>query len=250
MANKIFIEKFTNEIASLVQENTRASNISRIGTKGDIMEEVTADLFSRYFPSRCGFGKGQIQDSLGNQSKEVDIIIFDKDSLPPICHGVKSTAEKRIEGFFPIESLWYAIEVKKTLNSSELKNAIVNMKSVSNLRSDKAPARMLFAHGSDMKGSDIKKEFNRYKKSDKNWDKNPAVHVICIIGKGYLFTQFGTRRIDNKKVLLWKYVEVQQNYFEVACCLSGMINTITGQFFDPYLFDEFTIKILEEIELI
>ena len=249
MANKNFIEKFTNEISSLIKERNRADNTKRIGTKGDMMEEVTADLLSRYFPSRCGFGKGQIQDSFGSESREVDIAIFDRDSIPPICHGIKSREEKRIEGFLPIESLWYAIEVKKTLDNVKLKDAIVNMKSVADLRSSKGPVRMLFAYDSDLKGSDIKKEFNRYKKLDKNWNKDPAIYVMCIMGKGYLYTQFGERKADNKKVLLWKYVKAQQDYFEVACCLSGMINTITGQPFSPYLFDESTIETLEEIEL-
>ena len=89
MANKIFVEKFTNEIESLIREKNRSGSVNRIATKGDMMEEMTSDLFSRYFPNRCGFGKGQIQDSLGNQSKEVDIVVFDRDSIPPICHGVK-----------------------------------------------------------------------------------------------------------------------------------------------------------------
>lgn len=250
MANKIFVEKFTNEIESLIREKNRSGSVNRIATKGDMMEEMTSDLFSRYFPNRCGFGKGQIQDSLGNQSKEVDVVVFDRDSIPPICHGVKVRDEKRVEGFFPVESLWYTVEVKKSLNNSELGKAIKNMRSVRDLRSNgRIPARMLFAYDSDLTGADIKKEFNRYKKMDSDWNKNPAVHVVCIIGKGYLFAQFGTRKSDNKNVLIWKYVEAQSDFFEVACCLGGMINTITGQVFGAYLFDESSIKVLEEIEL-
>lgn len=250
MANKIFVEKFKAEIKALIQEKNRTDTASRISTKGDMMEEMTSDLFSRYFPNRCGFGKGQMQDSLGNQSKEVDIVVFDRDSIPPICHGVKIRDEKRVKGFFPIESLWYAVEVKKSLDNSELRKAIENMRSVRDLRSNgRIPARMLFAYGSDLKGSDIKKEFERYKKADSDWNKNPAIYVICIIGKGYLYTQFGKRRSDGKEVLLWKYVEAQSDYFEVACCLGGMINTITGQVFGAYLFDESSIKVLEEVEL-
>jgi len=73
--------------------------------------------------------------------------------------------------------------------------------------------------------------------------------VICILGKGYLFVQNLVRNSDQKAVLLWKYVESQSNYFEAACCLGGMINTITGQVFGSYLFNEASIKVLEEIEL-
>ena len=251
MANQIFVQKFTNEIEALIREKNLSEIPDRIATRGDMMEEVTSDLFYRYFPNRCAFGKGCIQDSFGNQSSEVDIVVFDRDSIPPVCHGVKTRDERRVEGFFPVESLWYAIEVKKALNNVELKKAIDNMSSVMALRAKgRTPVRMLFAYDSDLKGSDVKKEFERYKKIDSDWNRNPAINVICIIGKGYLFVQFGTRKSDNKKVLLWKYIEAQSNYFEVACCLGGMINTITGQVFGAYLFDESNIQILEEIELL
>ena len=251
MANKIYVQKFTNEIKELLQEKDLSEVAVRMATRGDMLEEAAANLFSRYFPNRCGFGKGCIQYSFGNESKEVDIAIFDRDSIPPVCHGERTRDEKRVEGFFPVESLWYAIEVKKTLDNGELKKAIDNMESVRELkeRSRRIPARMLFAYSSDLKNSDIKKEFERYTKADSNWNKNPAIHVMCIIGKGYVFTKYATRNKDKKKVLLWKYVEAQSNYFEVACCLGGMINTITGQVFGEYLFDESSIKILEEIEL-
>ena len=107
---------------------------------------------------------------------------------------------------------------------------------------------MLFAYDSDLVGDDIKKEFERYKKIDKNWNSNPVFYVLCIFGKGYVFTQYATRIKDNKKVLLWKYINSQDGYFEVACCISGMVNTITGKSFSPYLFDESNISILEEVE--
>jgi len=203
MANQIYVQKFTNEIKTLIQEKDLSKTTGRMPTRGDMLEEAAADLFSRYFPNRCAFGKGCIQDSFGNQSKEVDIVVFDRDSIPPICHGVKTRDEKRVKGFFPVESLWYVIEVKKTLNNVELKKAIDNLLSVRELRSRmRIPARMLFAYDSDLKGSDVKKEFDRYKKIDNDWNRNPVVSVICIIGKGYLFTQSGIRKSDNKKVLL------------------------------------------------
>lgn len=249
MANRIFVKKFESEIAALLRDKDFSEESDRMATRGDIMEETTSDFFSKYFPNRCGFGKGQIQDSFDNQSKEVDIVVFDRDSIPPILHGIKSRDMKRVEGFFPIESLWYTIEVKKTLNNTELKKAIDNMNSVKKLQSrGRIPARMLFAYTSDLNSLSIEDEFERYKKNDKEWNNNPAVHVICIIGKGYIFTQFARRNHDNKNVLLWKYVEAKSNYFEVACCIGGMINTITGQVFGSYLFDESSIEILEEIE--
>jgi hypothetical protein len=250
MANNIFIKKFESEINILLREKGVAEESSRMATRGDMMEEVTADLFSRYFPSRCGFGKGQIQDSSGNCSKEVDVVVFDRDSIPPICHGTKSREEKRVEGFFPVESLWYAIEIKKTLNNTKVKEAVDNMKSVRDLVAQKrVPARLLFAYDSDLKDSSISDEFERYKKADIDWNKNPAVNVICIIGRGYMFCQKAVRNRDQKKVLLWKFIEAQDNYFEVACCVGGMVNTITGQAFGSYLFDESSIQTLEEVEI-
>jgi|GEM_PF-3175605 hypothetical protein len=250
MASKIFIDKFKKEMDSLVGNKDFSEKIIRMATRGDIIEETTSALFSKYFPNRCGFGKGVILDSLDNKSKEVDIVIFDKDNIPPICFGDKSKNKERVEGFFPIESCWYSIEIKKNLNSTELKNSIENMNSVKNLRSiNRMPTRMLLSYGSDLIGNDIKEEFERYKKNDKNWNNDPTICVLCVLGKGYLFAQHAIRDIDGKKVLLWKYIESQPNYFEAVCCIGGMINTITGQTFGSYLFDESNIPILEEIEL-
>ena len=250
MANKIFIDKFKKEVESLISDRDFSEAIDRMATRGDIIEEAISSLFSKYFPNRCGFGKGIILDSFDNKSKEVDIVIFDKDNIPPICFGDKSKNKERVEGFFPIESCWYAIEIKKKLNNKELEKTIENLDSVKELKSlNRRPVRMLFACSSDLVGDDIKKEFERYKKMDKNWDTDPAVHVLCIIGKGYLFVQDVIRNKDGKKVLLWKYVKSQTGYFEAACCIGGMINTITGATFGRYLFNESDIPILEEIEL-
>ena len=250
MSNPIYVQKFVDEIAALMQEKERCALIDRASTKGDMMEMATSDFFHKYFPNRCAFGKGCVQDSFGNQSKEVDVVIIDNDSIPPIFHGSRTRDDRRVEGFFPVESLWYAIEVKTCLNNTELKKAIDNMSSVSMLKAiRRGPSRMLFAYGSDLTGSDIRKEFDRYKQADSNWNRDPSIHVICIIGKGYLFTQNLRRKKDNKDVLVWQYVEAQKNYFEVACCIGGMINTITGQQFGTYLFDESSIKVLDEVEL-
>jgi len=94
MANKIFVKKFENEINSLIQEKDFSEKTSRMGTRGDMIEEKTSALFSKYFPNRCGFGKGQILDSSDNSSREVDLVIFDKDSLPPVCLGDKEKTKK------------------------------------------------------------------------------------------------------------------------------------------------------------
>jgi len=252
MSNKIFVKKFINEIDSLLKECDFSETTKRMGTRGDILEEKTAALFARYFPNRCGFGKGQIVDCKEGCSREVDVVIFDKDSLPPTAFGEKNKNNERIEGIFPVESCWYAIEIKKTLNNTELKKSIINMAEVNSLSSStvRIPAKMLFVYSSDLKNSDIKKEFERYKKLDKNWNKNPAINVICIIGVGYLFSQFTKRNEDNSSVLLWRFIRNQSKYYEAVCCIGGMINTISGQNFGNYLFDESNdIEILEEVNL-
>jgi hypothetical protein len=58
-----------------------------------------------------------------------------------------------------------------------------------------------------------------------------------------------TRKTDQKKVLQWRCTKTPLDYFEAACCIAGMINTITGQTFGSYLFDEFGLQVMEEIEL-
>jgi len=66
-----------------------------------------------FIPDRYGIGSGVIVNSYGNQSKQWDIIIYDKDILPPFVFEMS-------RGMFPAETVLAVIEVKSKLTKAEL----------------------------------------------------------------------------------------------------------------------------------
>lgn len=93
------------------------AGISHPGLKGKIREILIRDLFRPLLPADIGVGSGQIISYYNNdQSKEQDIVLYDRSILPPILFD-------EFMGLFPIESVLYTIEVKSTLTVAELQKS-------------------------------------------------------------------------------------------------------------------------------
>ena len=72
---------------------------------GKVREWVSGDLIAPMLPTGFEVASGKIVDYLGNQSSETDVIIHNPTVLPPILYTEK-------DGVFPVESSYYAMEVK------------------------------------------------------------------------------------------------------------------------------------------
>ncbi|WP_282118011.1 DUF6602 domain-containing protein [Maribacter aquivivus] len=168
-----------NNIKTLINSAKAVSGIPHQGLKGTGREEYLAEFLEKYLPHQWGIGKGLVQDSLGDVSHESDLIIYDRNSLPPTLVG------KSIN-IFPIECVKYVFEVKSTLNATEIKTTIVKFDKLKSLHTeeDKSPIRVLFAFDSDLTK---KTDLERLIELDEDFDRNPAVQVLIVIGKGYWF---------------------------------------------------------------
>lgn len=93
------------------------------GVKGEGNETLLRDLLRRFIPQRYGIGTGVIIDRFGKQSKQIDIVIYDKFLYPSLL----SLATVH---FFPVDIVYATIEVKTTLNSGSANEAIANITSV------------------------------------------------------------------------------------------------------------------------
>ncbi len=135
-------------------------------------------------------------------------------------------------GIFPAESCLYNVEVKSQLNSTELKRSIAGAKSVQELDylptqyhtgtktetgSPALPISALFAFGSDLEG-DNKTELDRLLDNDPDGGDNPAIRVLCVVGKGCWY--YGS---DG-----WKNFLATEDHDEVLNFLAGTSNTIPG----------------------
>lgn len=100
--------------------------LSHSGLRGAGKEEIFRKFLRRYFPRNLDVSKGQIIDSGGNISKELDVIASDAFNTP-IFYDV---GENRV---IPVECVYSVIEVKSYIDTSVIKDIYQNMFSVRNL---------------------------------------------------------------------------------------------------------------------
>ncbi len=84
--------------------------VAHDGEKGAFREFFVAQLIRPLLPHHFGVGSGVVVASNGAQSRQTDVLIFDRRRLPPIL-----LAGDR--GLFPIDSVLAAIEVKSEIRA-------------------------------------------------------------------------------------------------------------------------------------
>lgn len=105
------------------------ASIGHSATQGEETENEVRDLLADFLPSKFGLGSGIIIDTLGNATKQIDIIIFDKNR----SDYTLSTSSK----IFLADHVIAAIEIKTTYTTgknSSLDGALSNIESVKKLK--------------------------------------------------------------------------------------------------------------------
>ncbi|MCK9396453.1 MAG: hypothetical protein M0Q44_12780 [Methylobacter sp.] len=181
------------KIKSAVEQARAASAFTHQGLKGTVLEILIGELFKPLLPSDIGVGTGQIIDAYKSpMSGQIDIILFDRSILPPVLIDEKT-------GIFPIESVLYTIEVKTTLNATELSSAHESAKRLAKFgylpgltdetgkekdHPVKKARSVVFALGSDLSGVRLN-EAQRYKNL---YGEEPAhLRAICVAGREYWY---------------------------------------------------------------
>jgi hypothetical protein len=214
-----------NNIKTLINSAKSVSGIPHQGLKGTGREEYLSEFLEKYLPHQWGIGKGLVQDSLGDVSHESDLIIYDRNSLPPTLVG------KSIN-IFPIECVKYVFEVKSTLNSTEVKTTIVKFNKLKSLYSEEneKPIRVLFSFDSDLTK---KTDLERIKELDDDFDRNSAIQVLIVIGKGYWFRANRTYTVveENKNVTTRLYYKRKPSpdVIELKSFLFGLLDTLNPE---------------------
>ncbi|WP_413664636.1 DUF6602 domain-containing protein [Microbulbifer sp. CNSA002] len=210
------------KITSAISQAQAAAGFSHQGVKGTVLELLISQLFEPLLPADVGVGTGQIIDSYsGKMSGQIDIILYNRAILPPILIDEKI-------GIFPVESVLYTIEVKTTLNATELKMAHESAKdlalsfgylpgqkgddgnekhhSIEKLRS------VVFAINSDLTGTGLN-EAERYRKL--YGEDTAHIRAICVAGKEYWY--------DNGNY--WIGFKDGKGFDEVLAFIGGVTNT-------------------------
>lgn len=235
--NQLLVDMLRVRIQSAVAASCAIDSIAHKGLKGRIREILVQDLLMPFLPSFVGAGTGKIIDSEEGQSAECDVVIYDRDVMPALLLGQR-------EALFPVESVFYSIEVKTTLNLGELRDATAKAKRVkelknlpprypegraydADLRIDNdclrpAPVRCLFAFGTDLKG-DRKTELQRYQEINDNKDGEgiPYISSLCVVGRAHHY--FGKKSGASDS---WHTSNADANGGEVLVFLGALLDTI------------------------
>jgi len=94
-----------------------SGGIKHDGEKGAFREFFIAQLVRPLLPHHYGVGSGVVVDADGQQSRQTDLIIYDRRLLPPIM-----VAGDR--GIFPIDSVLAVVEVKSMLKKSHYEDLV------------------------------------------------------------------------------------------------------------------------------
>ena len=119
------IFKASEEIFAAKLRAIRAS-IHHAGLKGAGVEMLVQEFFEAILPKNIGIGTGLVIDQYGAMSKQVDIVLYDSAATPSFLSygGVR---------LFPVECVYFVIEVKTNLSGAEFDKSVENMRSVKNL---------------------------------------------------------------------------------------------------------------------
>jgi len=125
-----FDAEFNQVVKQMQLDFERARRLSRNpGIKGDVSETIVKSFLSDYLPQNLQISSGQIFDINGKVSRQLDIIIHNRDNTP-ILYLDRDKRNK----FIPVECVYSVIEVKSMLNKRELEKQksgiFVNMESV------------------------------------------------------------------------------------------------------------------------
>ena len=92
------------------------STLAHPTDKGDASEAAWLNMLSEYLPKRYQAARAHVVDSEGNLSRQIDVLIFDRQYSPFIF---------KIEGstYVPAESVYAVFEIKQTINSPHISYA-------------------------------------------------------------------------------------------------------------------------------
>src|ERR1700754_1277602 len=212
MTHPLLRDLLAKSIASAISSASAVKDVSHPGLRGRAREIFVNELLMPLLLPGQIVGTGAVIDSLGNQSGQSDIVVFDKSILPPELFSEN-------EGLFPIEACAYVIEVKSKLTSKELKDYIGKsgrLQSLQPLAGVFRPVPTIFAFQSDLSGTEMADELRRYAKLHSQ--EYPCARVICIANKGYAFFAEGEKQ--------WKFMNSDTKFSNVANFLAGFANTL------------------------
>jgi hypothetical protein len=123
-----YLTRVYREIHNMAMAMSKGSDLTghRL-EKGLSNEEIIRSLLEKILPKTYGVAKGKVVNSLGNSSRQVDIIVYDALRCPNLF------IDQNKNQILPIEGVFAVIEVKTELDHSKLIGSFENIKTVKEL---------------------------------------------------------------------------------------------------------------------
>lgn len=138
MSNKLLprlLDGFHENLLSQLELGRKTSDHPAL--KGDSSEGSWLAMLQTHLPQRYQVSKGIVVDSTGNQSDQIDLIIFDRQYSPFIF---KTEAAE----YIPAESVYAVFEIKQSLNRENVLYAQEKIKSVRKLKRTSLPVPNIY----------------------------------------------------------------------------------------------------------
>lgn len=134
------VEQYWSGVLRRMQAEVDVFNnlINHAGEMGRENELSLARVLSSLVPRRFGIGSGLLIDTFGNDSKQMDIIIYDQTEEPALLAQTNQV-------LFPVENVHACIEVKTTINKEQIRDAGAKKQSIERLRSRDEHSLPIFA---------------------------------------------------------------------------------------------------------
>jgi len=190
--NKLYHDLLSSNIRCILNNSQSIQNIDHNGIKGGLREIFLQNLIRPYLNPSLDICSGKIIDSYNKQSKQIDCIIYDPTIIPPAFLN-------QLVGIIPYESVLATIEVKTTINNTEIVKCIKNAISVKKLTANWSseingpsgkrltPYCTVFGYHSDLSSKD---EYIRYidtfEKMKSNGENNNVflpISLFCVANR-------------------------------------------------------------------
>jgi hypothetical protein len=105
----------------------KASEYKQNGDIGTSREDAVMRFLKEHLPNRYEICSGEVVDSQGNQSGQIDLMIFDSSTTCPLMTTGKDV-------LLPAEALLAVVEVKTTLSMAEIEKSLKGIKKIHTLK--------------------------------------------------------------------------------------------------------------------
>ena len=109
----------------LADINAERAAFENTTTKGTTAEQFVAHFLRDHLPAGFGVTSGEVIDSVGHRSKQLDVIIYDAARCPMLFRSPDDDI-----ALVPIEGVVAVVEVKMALKKADLKGILANCLSV------------------------------------------------------------------------------------------------------------------------